>query len=149
MKCREKASLYSSSRSLVLRGSGLHSGAVAAGVWAVPSLMAVTFLSSSSWLHCTAVDGACDSRHTVSALVRTQLTLTLYTLTFNAHTYVTAPPPSILMLPLRQKAHPDFLHNHLNIQRLQTTADTHRAETNHPKTIWLLCLLHLCNSSLN
>lgn len=40
-------------------------GAVAAGVGAVPSLMAVTFLSSSSWLHCTAVDGACDS-HAIS-----------------------------------------------------------------------------------
>lgn len=34
------------------------------------------------------------------------------------------------MLPLRQQAHPDFLHEHLNIQKLQTTADAQRAETN-------------------
>lgn len=59
MNWKEKSCLYSSSR--LLRGSGLRSEAVAAGVWAAPSLIAVTFLSSSFWLNCTAADGACDS----------------------------------------------------------------------------------------
>ena len=84
----------SSSRVKVLRGSGLQSGA--AGVGAVPSLMAVTFLRSSSWLHCTAVDGACDSRAIPWALrsAPSEPSLSLYTLTVKPHTYITVSPPS-------------------------------------------------------
>lgn len=51
----------------------------------------------------------------------------------NAHTYITPlpsppiPSPSTLMLPLGKQAHPDFLHDHLNVQKLQTTADARTA----------------------
>lgn len=106
--------------------AGLQRGAVAAGVWAVPSLMAVTFLSSSSWLHCTAVDGACDSRAIPWALRSAPSEPSLSLRARCQRTHIPPPPPplpspsSTLMLPLRQQAHPDFLHDHLNIQKPQT-----------------------------
>lgn len=103
---KKKACLYSSSR--LLCSEALQAcRAVAAGVWAVPSLMAVTFLSSSCWLHCTAADGACDSRHIVSAPVRTRWTLTLHTLAVNRHTYVL---PSHPLPPPHWCSHSDSRH---------------------------------------
>lgn len=102
-------------------------------------------------LHCCRW-GVWLTRHIVSAPVCTQWTLTLHALAINTRKMHYSPPttPPTLMLPLRQPAHPDFLHDHLNIQKLQTTADAQRAQTNclHPRC-HQLCLFSVCGSNVN
>lgn len=133
MNWKEKSCLYSSSR--LLRGSGLRSEAVAAGVWAAPSLIAVTFLSSSFWLNCTA-DSYWLIRHTVFALVRTQWTPTLYTLPVNTQTHS---PTLRCTPPLSQQATPRLCRRSPRSQRpsggVSRALLTHRSEQNCLKTI--------------
>lgn len=107
MNWKKKSCLYSSSR--LLRGTGLRSEAVAAGVWAVPSLIAVTFLSSSFWLNCTAADGACDSYAIQCSLwsAPSEPSLSTHCLSTLEHT----PPPSAAP-PHSARQHPDSVDDH-------------------------------------